>query len=216
METLIHGKIQFSKDEWQNLVIIDLDDDTVDGQMMFCMSQLPSLIQRGRAALLSPIRPNLALQETISEAYRLQDKYQPILGRLRERWKRTEMESTTSGQVSLQHRLPHCHYSKMLAHGLAIGILINCICGPLANNERLSYQDSNKMSEEMLGIADLAVNYRPLGSMAMIIFLSAAWVGATDLELKMRIESRAEVFHKDIYGPEATFTTKDFEQFQLF
>lgn len=203
------SRIRFTKDEWQALVVQGLNNGSVDGDLMICMSQMPALMERARDALRWPDESGVLLHEVRSEMRALHDEYRPVLRKLRERWERTQKKTVALIPESM--RMAHCHHSRMVAFGLSVGIIINHLRGYLEYDNGILRQDSARMSEKILELSDIATAYRPLGSMGMSLFLGAAWIGTADPIIKAGIEIRAAEFFKDIYGPNDTFTVEDLD-----
>lgn len=213
IEALWDDRIQFTKEEWQSLVLVGLDNGSVDGDMILCLGQMPDLMRRGRAVVRQPGNSKIDREDLVSEVVPLRDSFQLILHRLRERWKNTIMETTAAGATSpANRRMWRCHFARSLAFGLAVGILINSVLGALQQDDEVFRSDSFQMSEEMLELAEFLTAYRPLGSMAITVHLAAARFGAKDSMLLSKIESRAEEFGEDIYGPGTPYMEKDLER----
>ncbi|KAL9614967.1 MAG: hypothetical protein Q9167_000609 [Letrouitia subvulpina] len=204
-------KIRFTKDEWQSLVVPGLSTGGVDGDLMVCLSHIPDLMDRTRDVLQWPDELGFSLQETRSALQRLHDEYRPVLKRLRERWEGIDENLASRARTPESRRMTHCHYSRMLALGLSVGIIINYLRAYLEHGDGALQQDSTRMSEEILELSATIAVYRPLGSSVMILSLGAAWIGATDIMTKAIIETIAAEYFKDIYGPNYTFTIEDLD-----
>lgn len=203
------SRIRFTKDEWQALVLPGLNNGSVDGDLMICLSQMPALMDRARVALRWPDESGVSLHEVRSAMQGLHDEYRPVLRKLRERWEGTKRK--TMALVPESRRMAHCHHSRMVAFGLSVGVIINHLRGYLEHDDETLHQDSTRMSEEILELSDVVAAYRPLGSLAMILFLGAAWIGTADPIIKASIEIRAAELFTDIYGPNDTFTIEDMD-----
>lgn len=179
---------------------------------MGCLCYLPDLMRRGRDALKRPESSRSALLGVISELRSLHQAYQPILKTLREQ-QRSIDTSVVAGNPSTAglRRMLHCHHSRMLAFGLAVGIVLDCVLGNLKIDDYGLRQDSAQMSHEIFELAGIVAAYRPLGALSMTLCLSAAWCGVADTETKARIEALIVDYLRDIHGPKAAFATADLE-----
>ena len=187
-------------------MVVHLDDGTADGDLMVCLGRLPELMQRGRAAIKLPPHSRTAevrkLQREVSALYQT---YQPVLERVRERWKGVESSVLRNDAYNaVQKRTLHCHYARIVGLGLAVGIAINCALLSL-NSSRGSLRDEIKrMVDDVVELELTLKEYRPLGALMMTMCLGAAWVGTADLEMKQRIEALALEYQRDIDGGEIT------------
>ena len=122
------------------------------------------------------------------------------------------MKAVTIAPTNLElRRLIHCHHLRSLAFGLAVGILINKVHEKLEGPTEALLEENAAMSLEILGLAEIADTYRPFGSLAMSLFLGAAWAGAPDMDTKDKIDAKALEYCSDIYGLEAAYLAPDTE-----
>ena len=185
-------------------MILHLDDGTADGDLMVCLGRLPTLMQRGRAAMkLPPHSQPTEVRKLQREISALYQTYQPVLERLRERWKGVDASVLRNDAYNaVQKRMLHCHYARILGLGLAVGIAINCALLSL-NTSRGSLRDeTNCMVDDIMGLEPVLKEYRPLGGLMMTLCLGAAWVGTADAEMKKRIEALSMDYQRDIDGGE--------------
>lgn len=189
-----------------------LKDGSIDGNLTYCLGQMPHLMQRSREALALSTGSEAALREILHEMISLRDTLSHVVDKLRERWQSTVITTGSAESMSrTAKRIMLCCHARALAFGLAVGILVNCVVGILQQDDTEIRHETFQMSEEILELADFLSAYRPLGSMAITVFLSAAWVGAPDPKLKARIEMRAMEFSEDIYGSDTTFMKRDLD-----
>lgn len=191
-----------TQQQWKDLVYNQIDIDTVDGQMMKCLAQIPDLMQRARHALKSPLQPALTLLGIQEEVRALRDSLLPNLKSLRERWMDTDSSLVMQYPGFVQHRaIIHAHYSRSYGLALALAIILNCMLAALDCNTPEISEGSAQLSDEVIILADVVDQYRPLGTTYMILSLAAAWVGATDPAKKAIIETRLTDYQNDVQGP---------------
>ena len=220
IEAFYEDKVSFSSDEWQHLVMSDLDNGTPDGDLMVCLGQLPGLMRRAQDAFTLADIDDITYQRLLLDTYSLEKTFRPVLTQLRERWSATQAypSSAASLKPGLK-RLIHCHHARMVAFGLAVAILINCVRDFLEYDTNELREDSTRMAREMIEISDVVAVYRPLGNLSLTIFMGAAYVGTEDLGIKIEIENRVMDFRRDFYGPDALLVIQDpgwcFQRFAL-
>ena len=212
-ESLRNSNITFTNEEWHTMVLDGLDTGTVDADMMLCLGELPTLMDRAHALIENPNASSFEHYAVIAATDRIHAKSTSIIHRLRERWQETEREtllaqpdSESSTMFHRSHfntqdskRFQRCQHTRSLACALTTGILINFIRANLDEDETALRIESGQMAEEILMLADIAESYRPLGSLTMSLFLGAAWAGASSEELKERLVERANIFNEDMY-----------------
>ncbi|KAG8525274.1 uncharacterized protein KY384_008918 [Bacidia gigantensis] len=204
IEAITDDRIQFTSEEWRTIATIGLDGRVIDGDVMICLAQLPNLMARARLIITQPETiSNSEILGVQSELIELQKTYEPVLKRLRERWEYILRKfSGSSSQRSEQQRMVHCHYGRMFAFGLTISMLINFIRANIIIGDDAFYlvNENTRMSYQILELAESLVTYRPLGSIAMTLFLSAAAICTKDPRVKDRIEAMYSIFNQDVYG----------------
>ncbi|PGH27724.1 hypothetical protein AJ80_00511 [Polytolypa hystricis UAMH7299] len=177
-EGLLNPNIQFSPKEWKTLVQNHLNKDTHEGRFMYCLSRVPEFMQRikairetgiGDSTLLDDMRTNYdALKAALSELYiQLQavEKNMPD-------------DSTPTTAKQARAFWAHNHLQRLYSLVLTIGIILNSVLSSIdaANAVELAIE-TTQWSWEIIGIAEDAVRYRPLGACCLPLALAAAWVG---------------------------------------
>ncbi|KAL9037093.1 MAG: hypothetical protein Q9180_003921 [Flavoplaca navasiana] len=185
-EALLTDNIQLSTREWKTLSegTFGGHDHAPDVKWFLCITDVPDLIQRSKAALILHEPPSLHLLSLELEARALLDRIRPVITRLRDRFDNFDAKSFPE-KLSDQLR---AHYMRSLAMGLGVGIVLNCVLSGLEGTPSVVCDESVLWSDEIVRIAEMAVVYRPLGSMAMLIALRMAWSGVWLRESKARIE----------------------------
>ena len=206
VEALSDKRIHFTPQEWTNLVVLGLDDGTVDGDLTVCLGRLPELMQRGRAAIkLPPHSRTGEVQKLQREISALHQTYQPVLQRIRERWEGVDSSVLRNDAYNaVQKRMLHCHYARILGLGLAVGIAINCALLSLGFGTGSLRDEIKRMVDDVIELELTLKAYRPLGALMMTFCLGAAWVGTADPEVKKRVEALALEYQHDIEGGEIT------------
>ena len=198
-----------TQQQWRDLVHSQIDIDTADGQMMNCLARLPDLMERGRRALRSPSLPS-PLSDIQKELRSLRDYFGPHLKSLRERWTDTDSSIATQYPDFLQQKgIIHAHFSRSYGMALAAGIIFNCILAAVGGSSAELSQETSQLSDEVVTLAGVVDQYRPLGTIYMILCLAAAWAGATDPTKKAIVGTHLLSYQRDIKGPSATLDSAE-------
>lgn len=142
-------------------------------------------MQRSKAALILHDPPSLHLLGLELETRSLLEDCNPIITTLRER---LQAYDPSSKPGELRDHI-HAHYLRSLGLALGTGIVLNCVLGGLEGTSDCICEASSLWSEEIIHLSQAATKYRPLGSMAMLLCLRIAWMGATSDDAKERIEA---------------------------
>lgn len=167
-----------NQQEWDALVMPGYEGASGDGDMMQCLARVPALLQRGKEILSRVAFSESDFMTFKKEVTALRQESQAINTRLRDRLEPTSMDLLP---IALYPYL-HAHYLSIYGISLATTIIISCILGRLENDHdafRL-HQESSHHAENILHLAEIAIQYQPLGSAVMILCLSAAWLGASN------------------------------------
>jgi hypothetical protein len=206
VEALYNSRVSMSQRQWADLVYSPIDIDTIDGQMMKCLAHLPDLIQRGRCALKQPVLFDSVLLELQREVRNLHGNYAPILKSIRERLERMNSRGLSQhpGPDCLEKKI-HAYFTRSYGMALAVGIVLNCILIALVGTNPQLSQESSQFSDEILALAEVVNQYRPLGASYMILCLGVAWLGATDPKVKAKTAEYLFDYQRDLRRPIAAF-----------
>ena len=201
-----------TQQQWKDLVYSQIDIDTIDGQMMKCLAHLPDLMHRGRSALSSQSLLVSTLLDIQQEVRTLRDSFGPNLKSLRERWKDTD-SSLAMQYAEIMHlkTIIHAHFSRSYGMALAVGIVLNCMLAALGGNIAELSEESSQLSDEVLNLAGIVDQYRPLGALYMIVCLIGAWVGATDPTKKAVVRTCLIGYQRDIQGQSVAISLAELE-----
>ena len=84
---------------------------------------------------------------------------------------------------------------------LALGIILHCILAALGGSTADMNDEFLQLSDEVLDLAEVANQYRPLRTIYMILYLAAAWMGTTDPAKKALAETRLIDYRSGVQGP---------------
>ncbi|KAK5279804.1 hypothetical protein LTR20_000054 [Exophiala xenobiotica] len=186
-ESLFSDRVSFTDREW-----IDMFDNkeyalSAEGRAVQCLTRLPNLMRRAKKVLLLQgidQQSHFELAVLQHEAQRLRDELEPSLIDVQKRY---EGVSSSTASLSKKHRrselagLIHCHYIRTYSIGLAIVIFVNELRIAVSTADRANVlQESHTFALEILDLAQMACQYRPVGASVMSLSLLAAEIGAAD------------------------------------
>ncbi|KIW72008.1 hypothetical protein PV04_00232 [Phialophora macrospora] len=152
-----------------------------------------------------------ALPALQTEADALRNDFDRPLTKLRQRWSDYVVTLNSDPPAPRKHLSPlvqaiaHCHFLRTYALGLAIAIIINEVRlaaaivpgaptgarAPRAVSAEPVLRESHAFALEIIDLAALAAQYRPLGVNAVGICLVAAEIGAGDAHPATKLRARA-------------------------
>lgn len=208
----MNGKVQFTQQEWKDLVENELDDNGIDGRMMCCLARLPDMMHRGRDALNDTQGRQLALLELREEMLSLRDDSRAIIEGLRDRSCAIDAKIASGDWIPTGlAAIAPAHCSSGYGLGLAAGVLINCVLGSLGTNDIDLREESGQMAAEIVRLAGILTKYQPLASASMVICLGAAWVGVTDAFVRERTQELLADYVTTFSTHEVFLSTADLE-----
>ena len=217
VEALFDTRIHFTSQEWNDLIITGLDDGTLEGKMMACLGRLPPMLDRARSALQQLFPHHRHHSHVANLEFRaLCQIYAPIISALRHRWH--SVDTSVTNNISLTpkvKRILHSVYCRILAFGLAIGIIMNSALNTLEVSLDIDdpalRAETACMAQEILDLVPAVALYRPMGSLAMTLCLVMAWAGAGDSETREKIRVVTDDFMQDMYGEGVKVREEDLE-----
>ncbi|OAP54320.1 hypothetical protein AYL99_11421 [Fonsecaea erecta] len=200
-DSLFNGRIAFSDQEWIAMFDSQLYELSPEGQAVQCLTRIPNLMRRSKAALTGGLAYHDQLADLQREAHALRANLQPALSRVRQRWQKNSV-ATDIAVVGMPHltSLGHCHFLRTYSLGLAIAIFINELRLALCLNAAEILQESHEFALEILHLARIASQYRPLGASALSICLLAAEAGSAEPEIKSAARSLRAEYASDFHG----------------
>ena len=201
-------KVHFTQQEWNDLVTNGLDGTNVNGRMMQCLARIPNLLQRCKKALSCAPLLESTITELRCEIESLRQDCKAIIAELRDRLDTFNMNPAP---ITLGAHI-YASYLCLCGMGLATGVILNCILDALDDDGIRLCDESSHYSNEIFQLAVSAVKYQPLGSVAMISFLSVAWLGAPDSATKERVKALLSDYGRACLGSSASDLTADLER----
>ncbi|KAI9794103.1 MAG: hypothetical protein M1833_000468 [Piccolia ochrophora] len=196
-EALLNDNIRFSQREWKHLVESGLKSDNIEADWFRYLARLPDLMHRCRRALYHPhMILDTSLSDLVFETESLLEDCKLNITALRDRLRTFEEDPPPSAFKTLLH----AHRVRILALALFTGILFSCVLSSLSGKPLRLCTETSQWSHEIYHLARVAVKYRPLGSMAMIVCLYVAWIGAASEDLREKIKTLLADYEKTCLG----------------
>ena len=189
IEALVNDTVSLTMQEWQLLVADRLTSNISKIGRGKCLANVPNLLDRSMAALREESRMTSANCELHYDVEALKKSCTVNIQTQRGSLKQFNESRLTS---ELRHQIHACHH-RNLALALATGIILNCIEVALNGDKAETRLVSSRWLQEINNVSELALDYRPLGSTAMMIALSVAWIGATEASNKEKSIVFAEI-----------------------
>ena len=187
-EALWNDNIQLSQQEWRDLVLSKLDNSSNVTAWLTYLATVPDLRRRCMYAMrYASLDSNSSLTDLALET-------------------KSTLEKCSINIIELRERLDGIsglHYVdrlRSLSMALFTGIIFSCMYHALSCRPLSSDSDAAHWSREMLELAYIAVQYRPLGSMTMIVCLEVAWLGAADEDVRREIKILLAEYHRECMG----------------
>ena len=210
MEALVKETILFTDQEWKDLVMCDFNGTNVDGKTIQCLARVPNILQRCKTRGPSTTLVSTGLKHEIES---LRQDVKAVIVELRDRLNTVNMDLAPK---PLKAHI-HAHCLCIYVMGLATGVILNCLLNMLEGECFHRCEESSHYANEMFQSAKSAEKYLPLGSLAMVLFLGFAWLGAPDSAIevgsatKKRIESLLNDYEKACQLPRASNMCTDLE-----
>lgn len=179
--------------EWEVLIQSELDDGTLEGQMMHCLSYAPDFIRRGRNVLRHGFYDPTLLTEVDIQYHRMKE----VLAGMKLRMLSVEIPAADQVIDMTGQAFLYALFQRGYGLGLFVGTILNCILMALGANISELSMEAATWADEALDIARQAQIYRPLGAGWVIISLLAAFAGATDPRTRSQVIALIEDYHHD-------------------
>lgn len=210
-DSLFNGRIMFSDEEWVAMFDSKLHELSSEGQIVHCLTRLPNLMRRAKIALSGDFDDLAKIPVLRKEAHSIREDLEPPVSKLRQRWYENKEKSVAAAQKtnSVLDALWHCHILRTYAFGLAVAIFVNEGRLALYLDAPEIVQESHGFALEILEMANMAYQYRPLGGYALSVCLLAAEIGAADVVTKESIRLVRIDYARDFRGAEEVKERRD-------
>lgn len=163
--------------EWETLIQNELDDGSLDSQMLHCLSYCVLYIRRGRDVLRNGVFDSTLQTEVDIQYQRIKE----IIVGMHARMMSAKVPAADKIIDMSEFDFLHAMYQRSYALGLFVAIILNCVLTALGavDDDELN-REAADFSDEIVRIAHQAQRYRPLGAAYVIICLMAAFAASTD------------------------------------
>lgn len=187
VEAIFNDRIILNEQEWEDLVVCHLNITDLDGPWLHALAQLPDIMHRARTHLQHNSLHGEALSQFANEIRDLRASLQPCIDDARAALDEEDLGllANYTGDPSLEQTI-HAIRSRRYGVILTAGMIINSLGKNFDTDTDpamggFDYAgDSLFMALETLRLAAVARQYKPLGSMYMILCLSIACVATED------------------------------------
>jgi hypothetical protein len=198
-EGLFNPNISLTPQEWNELVVSELDAGTPEGEMIRNLSLVPDILNRvktnsdGLAGLL-------ILQAELKSLY---TKTRLICDRLQAQVSEIENSTTKSipSPFGLTPRMMHAHTQRFYGIAITITLYMNHALVLMKTLDSSLSEDATRLAFEMMTIAENANTYRPFGAAYVLLGLVAAWMAVDDLSVRLLLETWLEDYCQDFNMP---------------
>ncbi|EXJ84985.1 hypothetical protein A1O3_05660 [Capronia epimyces CBS 606.96] len=222
LQSLFSDNIIFTDREWLEVFETGQDQDTLspEGRAIQCLTRAPNLMRRAKAALIAADASESHLMELRDESQRLRDDLEPHLTTLRQRLGVANSPTVSNDpNATVWLDLRHCHFLRSYSLGLAMAIIINeiviAVTGDGDGDASPVLQESELFSGEIVRLAHIASQYRPLGASSLGLCLIAAEIGASDPGTKSAARQLRLEYETDFHAPDARTSTTTTTELQL-
>ncbi|CEL00471.1 hypothetical protein ASPCAL00071 [Aspergillus calidoustus] len=195
-EGIFNPNIQFSAEEWKELVENELDTGTPEGTMLAHLARIPDILDRVR----TNTNGYVGLLELQTELKELYTKTRAICNDFA-----TELAAIEANKSTNPSKLPptilHAHVQRMYGLCIAITLYMNYVLVAIRTVDHSLATDATFLAFEMLNIAEKAAKYRPFGAAYVTIGLLAALMTVNNEALKTLLKASIIDYQHDFRQP---------------
>ncbi|KAI1612651.1 hypothetical protein EDD36DRAFT_242965 [Exophiala viscosa] len=198
LESLFNERIHFTEQEWIDMFASTTAVVTPEGLAVQSFTLLPNIMRRARVALQNVVQYAAELDHLRSKVARLRADLEPFIVDVRQRLDALgETSDPHNSARNIQLNLVHCHYLRTYAFGLALVLMVNEVRIAMSPDPAEVMAESQACAVEILRLAQLADQYRPLGACVLKLCLIAAEIAASDLATKFAAKQMRLEFDTD-------------------
>jgi len=207
---LTNDKVTLTKRQWTELVTNQLDTQSLDGQLLRILAQVPDLMQRARSVMKSKTINYTTLAQLMEEAKGLCDNVLPFLGKTRAYLHENDL-SLLSIHHGPSYGLLATHAFRLRSYGwaLTVSIIVYRVAESLDLERQKHKEQLHYLAQEIIKVAESSGRYRPLGSMYLILSLSAAHMATDNITIQASSVKWLEDYRTDFSGPKTKLLTTE-------
>lgn len=179
---MFNTKLHIDAAEWEDLVALYSDPSDPANELMRCVAQISSIMNRwpaaredenARSPLIDDARRNYHALMALTEYFR--EHYQRLI-------------SGISDTNSLHSRLARDHAAVQRIYGIVLTVVVvmSCVYATMTDEQSIRTvlkTQRDQYIDEILAVSDAAARYRPLGASYMSMPLCAAWLGTASSDI---------------------------------
>ncbi|KIV83053.1 hypothetical protein PV11_05113 [Exophiala sideris] len=198
LESLFNDRIYFTDQEWVDMFASKTAVLAPEGLALQSFTRLANIMRRARIALQDVVHHATELDYLRTEAARLRADLEPFIVEARQRLGAIEETADAHNSARNIHlNLVHCHYLRTYAFGLALVLVVNEVRIAMSPDPANVMAESQSCAVEILRLAQLANQYRPLGACVLKVCLIAAEIAASDLATQLAAKQMRLEYHTD-------------------
>ncbi|KAL5333131.1 hypothetical protein BJX70DRAFT_78845 [Aspergillus crustosus] len=198
-EGLFNPNINLTPEEWNELVVSELDANTPEGSMMRNLSLVPDIMHRVKTNT-DGLAGLLILQAELKSIYTKTREIVDSLG-----VQVSEIENSTSKTIpnpfGLSPRMLHAHTQRFYGIAITIALYMNYALVLMKVQDPTLSEDAIRLASEMMTVAENAGTYRPFGAAYVSLGLVAAWVAVDKVSVRLLLESWLDDYCGDFNMP---------------
>ncbi|KAL2864825.1 Zn(II)2Cys6 transcription factor domain-containing protein [Aspergillus lucknowensis] len=171
-EGLFNPHIQFTPEEWRELVENGFDSETPEGRMLAYLSRVPGIIERTRknsGGVLGLLDLQVEMQGIYSKTREICDKFAAEYNAVE-----NDGGKGASNPFGISPKMLHAHCQRMYGIAITVVLYMNYVLVAMRTIDETLAADANFFAFEMLNIAESAVIYRPFAAAYVQLGLVAA------------------------------------------
>lgn len=196
-EGLFNHRIQLTEEEWDSLIVNEYDRANPEGRLLHTLSRAPGLMRRAKHFL----RTTTDSTGIRSELWTLYLACKLDLDKLKQGSIHKDLSLASAlppgTRRTCLERLLNVHYDRIYGIGLVITLFFNCMLQALGTHRESVQADAYYFTEEILMLAEISEDLRPVGSGYLIVCLTTAWAASRDVQQRGRVWGWLRDYQRD-------------------
>ncbi|KAL2831299.1 hypothetical protein BJY01DRAFT_226708 [Aspergillus pseudoustus] len=195
-EGLFNPNIQFSAEEWKELVENELDTGTPEGKMLANLARVPEILNRVRTntnGLVGLLKIQIDMKEIYTKTRAICDEFATELAAIE--------ANKSANPLGLPPMMLHAHIQRMYGLCITITLYMNYTLTAIRTVDHSLATDATFLAFEILDIAEKAAKYRPFGAAYVTMGLVAALMTVNNEALRTLLRASIVDYQRDFRQP---------------
>ncbi|KAK4936104.1 hypothetical protein LTR10_022948 [Elasticomyces elasticus] len=198
LESLFNDRIYFTDQEWIDMFASKTTALAPEGLAVQSFTRLPNIMRRAKVVLQDVVHHATELHYLRTAAAHLRADLEKFIVEARQRLAAVQETADPHNSARNIHlNLVHCHYLRTYAFGLALVLMVNEVRIAMSPDPADVMAESQTFAVEILRLAQLANQYRPLGAGALKVCLIGAEIAASDLATRLAAKQMRLEYYTD-------------------